>query len=378
MFLLWLSFPIALYVVWRLVWRLPSFPTWAKWVLTLVVLVASQQYAVFRLGAGTMASPELPRALILLTNWGFASLLFITVILLLWDIVGMVLWLVARRAGRAILTAYRSRAAVALLLALGVAYGVAQAVRVPDVKRIEVRIPNLPAALDGYRMVHLTDLHASRILERAWMQGVVDKALALDPNVFVLTGDLADGTVANRRDAMEPLRQLALKHRVVSTPGNHEYYSAYHDWMQHLDAMNLHMLQNEHVLLEHQGAQLAVAAVTDEAADRVKANRPDIAKALQGIPAGVPTILLSHRPKPAVEYAKHPVALQLSGHTHGGHALGMQYVVARENAGFVSGLYQVGNMQLYVSNGAGLWPGFAIRLGVPSEITEITLRPEAQ
>jgi len=56
---------------------------------------------------------------------------------------------------------------------------------------------------------------------------------------------------------------------------------------------------------------------------------------------------------------------------------GLDRLVARGNAGFVSGRYAVGGMTLYVSNGTGLWPGFALRLGVPSEITRFTLRPLA-
>jgi len=68
------------------------------------------------------------------------------------------------------------------------------------------------------------------------------------------------------------------------------------------------------------------------------------------------------------------VALQLSGHTHGGMIVGLDRIVARANGGFVSGQYQVGKMTLYVNNGTGIWPGFALRLGKASELTRITLR----
>ena len=79
-------------------------------------------------------------------------------------------------------------------------------------------------------------------------------------------------------------------------------------------------------------------------------------------------------PRRARDAASRGVALQLSGHTHGGMIRGPDRLVARSNAGFVSGRYRVGAMTLYVSNGTGLWPGFALRLGVPSEITRLTLR----
>ena len=71
------------------------------------------------------------------------------------------------------------------------------------------------------------------------------------------------------------------------------------------------------------------------------------------------------------------MALQLSGHTHGGMIRGMDRLLVGANNGFVSGLYTIGAMQLYVNNGTALWPGFAMRLGRPSELTRITLRPAA-
>jgi predicted MPP superfamily phosphohydrolase len=72
------------------------------------------------------------------------------------------------------------------------------------------------------------------------------------------------------------------------------------------------------------------------------------------------------------------VALQLSGHTHGGMIVGLDRLVARANGGFVSGAYAVGGMTLYVNNGTALWPGFALRLGPPSELTRFTLRARAR
>ena len=88
---------------------------------------------------------------------------------------------------------------------------------------------------------------------------------------------------------------------------------------------------------------------------------------------GAPVVLLSHQPRFAHEYAKYPISLQLSGHTHGGMIAGLPALLVKiANKGFVSGLYRVGDMTLYVSNGAGLWNGFMFRLGVPSVRTRLT------
>ena len=95
--------------------------------------------------------------------------------------------------------------------------------------------------------------------------------------------------------------------------------------------------------------------------------------ALKGAPKNAPVILLDHQPRNARQNAQQ-VDLQLSGHTHGGLIAGFDRLFAKPNGGFVSGLYQVDGMQLYVNNGTALWPGMAIRLGRPSELMRITLR----
>ena len=106
------------------------------------------------------------------------------------------------------------------------------------------------------------------------------------------------------------------------------------------------------------------------------AGRPvrDLAALVEAAPRGVSIVLLDHQPREARTAARLGVALQLSGHTHGGLIVGVDRLAAGPNGGFVSGCYDVDGMTLYVSNGTALWPGFALRLGRPSELTRITLR----
>ena len=104
---------------------------------------------------------------------------------------------------------------------------------------------------------------------------------------------------------------------------------------------------------------------------------PDVEKTFAGTPDGAFKILLAHQLKHTRTAAEHGVALQLSGHTHGGMIVGLDEIIALLNCGYVSGGYTIGDdndMQLYVSRGTSLWKGFPIRLGVPAEITCITLR----
>jgi predicted MPP superfamily phosphohydrolase len=265
------------------------------------------------------------------------------------------------------------RCASAAVLAVLSAVGVAQALQLPGVSRVELRVVNLPAKMEGFRVVQLTDLHIGRLFHAGWASQVVDRANALNPDLLLVTGDLIDGTPEARRPDVAPLARLRAAHGVVAIPGNHEYYFDGTAWMRELQGLGMRMLVNQHVVVRVGDAELVVAGVVDEAALRFGMAGPDLPAALRGAPVGAPVILLSHRPAGAREHAQAGVDVQLSGHTHGGMVRGMDQIVRLANGGYVSGRYYVGGMQLYVSNGTGLWNGFPLRLGVPAEITELVL-----
>jgi predicted MPP superfamily phosphohydrolase len=202
----------------------------------------------------------------------------------------------------------------------------------------------------------------------------VDRTNALDADLVVITGDLSDGAPEARAADITPVGDLRARDGVIAVPGNHEYYFDYPRWMAIWRDLGLTMLENSHVQIEHRGAVLALAGLTDPQAASFGQAMPDLPRAMQGVPPGMPVILLQHHPDTAREHARAGVKLQLAGHTHGGQILGPHLLTQWANAGFVSGLYQVGDMALYVSNGTGLWNGLALRLGRPSEITHIVLR----
>lgn len=369
---------IALYVIWRFV-RPLSVGRAGKIGLGVLLLLIAEHHLVTRTFFGSMASPEVPGQVLVVLGWAFASLILLALLLLIRDLVGIVVWALRGRTGRVLLGGSRLGIALGLISTGLSAVGVWQAIRVPDVKTLEIVLPRLPAELDGLRIVQLTDLHASRLLQAPWLQAVVDKTNALKPDLILITGDLVDGSPRARVDDVQPLKDLRARYGVFAIPGNHEYYVDYVHWLPAFEHLGLHMLLNEHVLITHNGRDLVLAGVTDKAAQPFKLPEPDIIKALKGAPAGDPVILLSHRPGGALLNAGQGVDLQLSGHTHGGQILGPHLIAKWANEGFVSGLYAVAGMQLYVSNGTGLWNGFPVRLGRPSEITEIVLRaPKVQ
>ncbi|KMM78285.1 metallophosphoesterase [Pseudomonas deceptionensis] len=364
---------ISVYVIWRFIWPQPWSKS-SKVLLSALLLLIAEHHLITRAFFGSMASPEVPGVVLTVLGWAFGSLVLMGLLMLIRDCVGVAVFALSRKKGRALL-AWRQPAAALAVISMGLsAVGVWQAIRVPDVKTMEIVLPRLPAEFDGLRIVQLTDLHASRLLQAPWFEGVVNKANALKPDLILISGDLADGSPQARADDIRPLQHLRARYGVFAIPGNHEYYVDYLNWLPAFDRLGLHMLLNQHVLVTHNGRDLVLAGITDKAAKPFDLPLPDVVQALKGAPEGDPVILLSHRPTGAVVNAGQGVDLQLSGHTHGGQILGPHVLTQWANEGFVSGLYEVDGMRLYVSNGTGLWNGFPIRLGRAAEITEIVLR----
>jgi len=341
-----------------------------KLIVAVLLLLASQYHSWSRLSSGSVFAPEFPRAVVIAFNWAFGAILLLAILQMLLDLGTLATMLVRR--GAVVPDAVRY--ATAGLAAVLAAIGVANAIRVPAVKDVEITIRDLPPQFDGYRVLQLTDLHISRLLPANWARAVVTRANASGADVIVVTGDFIDGSVAMRQADVAPLHDLRAPDGVYAIPGNHEYFFDYAAWMRHLQGLGIRMLPNAHTLLQRGDARLVLAGVTDLSAPAVGQAGPDLSAALAGVPAGVPILLLDHQPKAARQSAAGGVALQLSGHTHGGMILGFDRIFALANGGFVSGRYDVDGMTLYVSNGTGLWPGFALRLGRWAEMTRITLR----
>lgn len=346
-------------------------PLPAKIAIAVLVLAALQFHRWNRLSSGSEFSPEFPRPVVALFNWAFGTIALLALLQLGLD-AGLLL--AALIHGGMVGAPDGIRYAIAVLAAVAAAIGVQQAMRIPPLKDIEVGIRGLPPQFDGYTILQLTDLHISRLFPASWARAVVERSNKLGVDLIAITGDLIDGTIEARRADIEALRHLKARDGVYLISGNHEFIFGYDSWMAHYATLGLRSLENRHIVLERDGGQLVIAGLTDRASRRRGHPVRDLAAVLAGAPARAPVILLDHQPGDARGAAKLGVALQLSGHTHGGLIAGLDRLAARANAGFVSGRYDVDGMTLYVNNGTALWPGFALRLGRPSELTRITLR----
>src|SRR5690606_12360233 len=248
-------------------------------------LCVAEHHLITRTWFGSMASPEIPGAVLMLLGWLFCTLLLLGFFILVKDLLGMATYPVSAETGRLLLASPRLLFAITVITLVIAAIGVWNAVKVPKVKTVEIELPGLPIAFDGFRIVQLTDLHASRLLQRPWMAAVVDRANALSPDLTVITGDMVDGSPQARADDVKPLQSLTARYGVLAIPGNHEYYSGYQSWLAAFNDLVLRMLINHHVTITHENQRIVVAGITDHAAARFGLPDPDIAAALEQAPA---------------------------------------------------------------------------------------------
>ena len=369
------TFLLFAYVSLRLIVPLPIGMA-AKTGASLFVLLVSLKHYFFRHFFGGLASPELPRLVIIITGWIYVTLVLVFVFLVARDVLFILLF-AARKAGflTGLHVTYVQTALGILFLSFILStWGLYEAVRLASVKKTEAVFKNLPQELDGLSIVQLTDTHASTFHPEPNIRNMVEATNQLNPDIIVLTGDIVDGSPVRRAKDVAPLADLRARYGVFGAAGNHEYFSGFDDWRNKFDELGIPMLYNRHTVLTIKDQRLVIAGITDPVAQRFGKEPPDILQALEGAPEGVFRILLAHRPAGAKIHAAAGIDLQLSGHTHGGQIFGLNLIVAHFNENFLKGWYDVDGMKLHISTGVTLWNGFPVRLGAPSEISYIVLR----
>jgi hypothetical protein len=293
-----------------------------------------------------------------------------------WTLAGELLRLVLLAAG--VPDPARARAVALAVLGWTVAilaWGAYRALGPVPVREREVRIAGLGAGLDGLRIVQLTDTHLGPFLTRRWTARIVAQVDALGADVLAHTGDLVDGSLADRRHQVEPLGAATARDARVFITGNHEYYSGAQEWTGYMASLGWTVLRNRHVVVRRGADALVVAGIDDRtaAASGLPGHGADLDAALAGAPPGAPVVLLAHQPRQVLGAAGR-VDLQLSGHTHGGQLWPFGYLV-RLDQPVLAGLSRHGpRTQLYTSRGTGFW-GPPFRIFAPPEIAVLTLRP---
>lgn len=355
---------ICLYDVLSMICPL-KFSLWLKIPLALIITAGLAKIFLLRMTPAGFDVYDLPRPLSVMLSSLFSFMVCAVFMLIVKDVIFLV-WKVFIRQN---FSAHYASLCVLILATLSTVWGVYQGTRVPDVITHEVRLKNLGPEFDGMKVAMLVDIHVGSVNRREFVQAIVDKTNALNPDVILIPGDFVDGQVRNRSADLEPLRELRAKYGVLAVTGNHEYYYDLTGWLKTIGGFGVKWLENEHVVIESGDSKLVIAGVPDTTGGNRKQQQ-----ALTGLPEGAPVILMDHQPRFARENAELGVSLQLSGHTHGGQMPGIRQLVARANGGYVRGWYDIGGMKLYNSPGTSQWDGFIIRLFDPSEISLFVLR----
>lgn len=345
---------------------------WWKLLLALpLAAIAFKFQLLYWVWGGHFFRPQVPMWLELGSNWLFMALLLFVPLLAALDLLRLPLWCFLRHRPRwkRVNNALNTLLLTAVLGAS--ALGMHQAFALPEVREVRIHLPHLEQPV---RLAMLTDLHADRHKDATFFRKIVKRTNDLQADAVVITGDFEDGSLQELAPALAPLRELQSRWGTFAVDGNHDYFSGHDAWQSYLGSLGIRFLNNEHTLPGE--GELVLAGVTDPAASRCNEPPPDIARAIAGAPAGKPIVLLAHQPGQAVQAAQLGVELQLSGHTHGGHAPGVRQLIARFNHGLAQGLYRLGDTQVYVSNATSLWSGFPLRLFTPAEITHLHLLPE--
>jgi len=278
------------------------------------------------------------------------------------------------------------------------AYGYASSRLRYQVRKVDVPIPNLPKALDGLKLVQLSDIHAGDFMPRDEIARAVEMANGLGADLAVVTGDFISSEHDPLETCIAELSKLRAPLGTWGCNGNHEIYAGAEAAAEQLFQRNgMRLLRQESVQLEHNGSRFNLIGV-DYQRDRMTSSRPRTGPMLQEIEPLVsremPNILLSHNPNSFRRAAELGIELSLAGHTHGGQVkveiVDRDITPARLITDFVAGLYRLplgnghtpssshnGNSgqtaALYVNRGLGTF-GMPLRLGVPPEITLLTLR----
>ena len=278
-----------------------------------------------------------------------------------------------------------SASAMAELLAI---YGLTLGWRRLKVKNVQITFPNLPSAFNGYRILHLSDLHLGSFgRHSSFVRKIVTTANRQSVDVIVFTGDLVNKVARETIPYRHILGTLHAPDGVFAVLGNHDYCEygpkrkqGDHDRnLQQLNkiiySMRWQLLLDEYKVVERQGENIAIAGVENIGLPPfpVKGN---LVKALQGIKKGTFTILLSHDPNHWRQEVvrKTDISLTLSGHTHGAQLQLGRLSLARFAFKEWGGLYHQGSQWLYVSLGLG--GAFPFRLGAWPEMTVIELKKE--
>jgi predicted MPP superfamily phosphohydrolase len=271
------------------------------------------------------------------------------------------------------------RWALAVVGAVALAAGVAGYVgsRRLRLTRLVAEWPDLPVALDGLRVVQISDTHVGPQTSRRYLARVARLVNEARPDLIAVTGDLVDDYAGDVDHYAAGLGALGAPLGVFASPGNHDVYANWPAVRERLTKLPLTVLVNEARTVEHRGARLVVVGTGDPAGGRAgtAGGAPDVEAALAGVDGDAVVLALAHNPALWPQLARRGVSLTLSGHTHWGQLAipSRGWSLASPFNTFAMGAYADDGALLYVHPGTLYW-GIPFRIGARPEVAVVTLR----
>jgi predicted MPP superfamily phosphohydrolase len=242
------------------------------------------------------------------------------------------------------------------------------------VRRLEVKLPQLPPGLNGMTIAHVSDTHVGRFVGPRELEAVVAVTQGLKPDLIAFTGDLIDFNLADLDPALAAMRQLARIAPLATCVGNHDLFEDPRSFRRRLRDADVGLLVDEVMPVEVRGHKIDLLGLDwgtpeTQRADGISEHMRNL---LQRPRSAAFPILLAHHPHAFDLAAAGGIPLTLSGHTHGGQIMLTKTIGAGRIYKYWSGLYEKGPAKLVVSNGVGNW--FPLRINAPAEIVYLTLR----
>jgi predicted MPP superfamily phosphohydrolase len=271
----------------------------------------------------------------------------------------------------------KTTAAVLPIFTIGTSSnGIASAFQNVKIPHISMQYDQLPKALDGFKIWHLSDLHLGYYFQLDDLERLLLDAENEPVDLIIITGDVADD-LTKLTDTLKMIDQKEGNHTAMVSVGNHEYFRGIQEVRRQIDMSSIPLLLNDHHIINIGDSALLIGGLDDPVrmhSDNSHFFERSIQQLLKNSPDFDFSILMSHRPKALNIAPNFNIDLVLAGHTHGAQ-VGFNKRSIFESMweeNYLWGKYKKGKSQLYTSSGVGHW--FPFRLGCPAEAPIITLR----
>jgi uncharacterized protein len=238
------------------------------------------------------------------------------------------------------------------------------------VEEVVVKIPNWPKALEGYVIAQVSDVHVGAFVGDRELDEGFELVRRVKPDLVVATGDLVDADAPYVLELAKHMLRVGARDGAFGILGNHDHYAGADEVFEIATRAGLRILNNESIVIRDGFALVGLDDLTGSARHYAGFGGPDFRRAVATIDRELPRILLAHQPNQFTETAGQ-VALQLSGHTHGGQ-INPGFRPADLVFKYVSGRYERNGSTLWVNRGFGT-AGPPTRVGAPPEVTKIVI-----